>query len=95
MPRNCTFSARAFVGPTKTSERSQPGKTSLATFIKDEPSPFGMGWVRFVMETPAIFIVSNVELRLLLVALAAHVLTRCEIDLAELHEFVVFLAADL
>ena len=51
--------------------------------------------VKFIIETPAIFIVSNVELRLLLVALAAHVLTRCEIDLAELHEFVVFLAADL
>jgi len=48
--------------------------------------------VRFCIETPAIFIVSNVELRLALAALA-HLLGRW-VNLTKLHELVIDLATN-
>ncbi len=78
--------------PTKTSEMSHSGRTDAA-MSENTMRDAVRRRVRFFIETPAIFIVSNVELRLTLTALA-HLL-RGRVNLAELNELIVCLSADL
>ena len=81
LPRNRRFSARAFAGPTKTSEISHRGSTAYAITVKAARGSPREDRVKFLMETPAI--------RLSLAAFAAHVFTRRGIYLTELHELIV------
>ena len=84
--RSRLLRTRAFSGPTKTSEISQPGNTSLATFSNGKPVTLEVWRVLLCITTPVILALTTPTLPDLL---------RGGVNLPELHELVVLLAANL